>query len=236
MTGPHDAAAVRALAERGELGADDEISRDARTWRRLRDVRGFPTRAPVDAPQSPAPSDDPITLAEVAAPVWAVLRRAGAAAARAAGSAARTAAGAAASSAASVGKSMRDAADARRTATIVWRSDPFKLAEPIRTPLGGRVSVVEIQLAITYTIRDGDIVALSVRHATPAECGSAFNTVATRRGEAFACHLELDAEAGARLYAAACSDDMRRKMLGTWRARFGDARLSPRAGGSRTPD
>ena len=96
VTGPHEAAALRAMAARGELHGEHEVSRDGRAWRRLRDVRGFsalePAGEPVDAPGSAAPDADPITLAEVAAPVWAVLRRAGKVAAKAAGRAASAAA------------------------------------------------------------------------------------------------------------------------------------------------
>jgi len=222
VTGPHDAASLRAMAAHGELHADDEVSSDGRTWRRLRDVRGFPAAAPsgapVDAPGSAAADADPITLGEVAAPVWAALRRAG----KAVATAAVQAAGAAADAAKSTREAARRADESRRRATIVWRSDePIELPAPIRTPLGMSSKSLTIWVVITYAIRSGRIVVTQVRQATSKECGQTFNVAANDVGEAFTCHIQFDQATAARIFASSYSTDMRRKMLGAWKARYG---------------
>jgi hypothetical protein len=192
VTGPHEAAALRAMAARGELHGEHEVSRDGRAWRRLRDVRGFsalaPAGEPVEAPGPPAPDADPITLAEVAAPVWAALRRAGKVAAKAAGRAA-SAGGDAASSAA---RSVRRASDAlakarsmRGTYTFMSFHD-VRLSRKLETPMGSRVTVVHLWLTARYAIVGDGVMIQDVRLARPSETPEGLNMAAARTGEAFA--------------------------------------------------
>lgn len=236
VTGPHDAASLRAMAARGELHADDEVSSDGRAWRRLRDVRGFsaaaPTGAPVDAPGSEAPEDEPITLGEVAEPVWAALRRAGKAVAKAGWKATKASARAVGRTASASVRSARRASDALAHArslrgTYTWPSlHDVKLSQKLTTPMGSRVTVVKLWLTARYAIVGNGVMIQDVRLARPSETPDGVNMAASRTGEAFAftdyrCMGSIES-----LVRLEVADGLHARIMAHHR----------RAGGSRTPD
>lgn len=66
---------------------------------------------------------------------------------------------------------------------------PIKLPKPVRTPLGGRVSVVRPLVDIVYRITDGKIVllrvAMSAKGGTISGSTTRLNIIADKTGEAF---------------------------------------------------
>ena len=67
-----------------------------------------------------------------------------------------------------------------------WCQSPIRLARPVTTPLGGRVSVLTVCVNIRYSVQNGVIVLHGAELTQPKGTGlEGVNMLSQRRGEAF---------------------------------------------------
>lgn len=225
-SGPHDVAAIKAMACDGTLLPSDQLSKDGQRWLPASQAKGLVFRQPPPAAEAASDAaDDRDILLGWFSERWqsckaAWLRSAEAAKVQRAERAKLQAAERAdkdhqaAEQAAAKLRSVA-MAKSRRRGTYLWiTSNAAKLSTKVKTPFGSNITVVRMWLAAEYEVVDGQVHILSVRLAHPRETPDGkWNMFSDRTGEAFVCPIPVPPKSLEGLLALELDDHMKRRMI-----------------------